>query len=48
MAVLKHFASKNADFSQIIDYMLFQHDEFTMKPILDENERMILNPITIF
>lgn len=42
MAVLKHIASKNADYSQIIDYMLFQHDEFTMKPILDENGRMIL------
>lgn len=42
MAVLKHIASKNADYSQIIDYMLFQHDEFTMKPILDESGRMIL------
>ena len=42
MAVLKHIASKNADYSQIIDYMLFQHDEFTMKPVLDENGRMIL------
>lgn len=42
MAVLKHIASKNADYSQIIDYMLFQHDEITMKPILDENGRMIL------
>lgn len=42
MAVLKHIASKNADYSQIIDYMLFQHDEFTMKPVIDENGRMIL------
>lgn len=42
MAVLKHITSKNADYSQIIDYMLFQHDEFTMKPVLDENGRMIL------
>lgn len=42
IAVLKHIASKNADYSQIIDYMLFQHDEITMKPILDENGRMIL------
>lgn len=42
MAVLKHLASKNADYSQIMDYMLFQHDEFTMKPVLDENGRMVL------
>lgn len=42
MAVLKHIASKNADYSQIMDYMLFQHDKFTMKPVLDENGRMIL------
>ena len=42
MAVLKHIASKNTDYSQIIDYMLFQHDEITMEPILDENGRMIL------
>lgn len=42
MAVLKHIASKNADYSQIMDYMLFQHDEFTMKPVLDENGRMVL------
>lgn len=42
MAVLKHNASKNADYGQIMDYLLFQHNEITNKPILDEQGRMVL------
>ena len=41
MAVLKHIASKNADYSEIQRYLIFQHDEYTGKPILDESGRMI-------
>lgn len=36
MAVLKHIALKNSQYSDAVDYLKFQHDEFTNKPILDE------------
>jgi len=42
MAVIKHLTSKNADYSKIIDYLLFQHDEESGKPVLDEQGRMIM------
>lgn len=41
MAILKHIASKNADYSEIQRYLTFQHDEYNNKPILDENGRLI-------
>ena len=41
MAILKHFSSKNADYGAVEKYLLFQHDEFTMKPVLDETGRLI-------
>lgn len=41
MAILKHFSSKNADYGAAEKYLLFQHDEFTMKPVLDETGRLI-------
>ena len=37
MAILKHIASKNADYGEAERYLIFQHDEYTQKPILDEN-----------
>lgn len=42
MAILKHIASKNADYGEPQRYLLFQHDEFTGKPILDNNGKMML------
>ena len=42
MAIIKHIASKNADYGAAEKYLMYQHDEFTNKPILDENGRMIL------
>ena len=33
MATLKHINSKNADYGAAEQYLLFEHDEFTMKPI---------------
>ncbi len=42
MAVLKHIASKNADYGEAQRYLIFQHDEYTGKPILDENGKMQL------
>ena len=41
MATLKHIASKNADYGAAEQYLTFEHDEFTGKPILDENGRLI-------
>ena len=41
MAILKHISSKNADYGAAEQYLLFEHDEFTMKPVLDENGRLI-------
>lgn len=41
MAIIKHIRSKNANYSSVIDYLLFQHNELTGKPILDEMGRMI-------
>ena len=41
MATLKHLGSKNADYGAAEQYLLFEHDEFTMKPTLDENGRLI-------
>ena len=37
MAILKHLTSKNADYGEAQRYLMFQHDESTGKPILDEN-----------
>ncbi len=42
MAILKHIASKNADYGEAQRYLIFQHDEYTGKPVLDENGRMQL------
>lgn len=41
MAVLKHIASKNADYGEAQRYLMFQYNEYTGKPILDENGRLI-------
>ena len=41
MATLKHLGSKNADYGAAEQYLLFEHDEFTMKPVLDETGRLI-------
>ncbi len=42
MAILKHLASKNANYTDIMDYLLFQHDEISGKEIKDEKGRRIL------
>ena len=41
MATLKHINSKNAEYGAAEQYLLFEHDEFTMKPVLDETGRLI-------
>ena len=41
MATFKHISSKNADYGAAEQYLTFEHDEFTMKPTLDKNGRLI-------
>ena len=41
LATFKHISSKNADYSAAEAYLTFEHDEFTMRPALDENGRLI-------
>ena len=42
MAILKHIASKNADYSKALEYLMFEHDERTGKTIRDENGKLIM------
>ena len=41
MATFKHISSKNADYGAAEAYLTFEHDEFTMKPTLDEAGRLV-------
>ena len=42
MATLKHIASKNSDYSAAEAYLIYQHDEFTGKQLLDKQGRPML------
>jgi hypothetical protein len=42
LATFKHISSKNADYGAAEQYLTFEHDEFTMKPTLDGNGRLVL------
>lgn len=42
VAVIKHIAIKNADYGESERYLIFQHNEYTQKPILDDEGHMIL------
>ena len=42
MATLKHIASKNSDYTAIDAYLVYQHDAFTGKQLLDEHGRPML------
>ena len=39
LATFKHISSKNADYSAAEAYLTFEHDEFTMKPTLNEKRQ---------
>ena len=41
LATFKHLSSKNADYGAAEKYLLFEHDGFTNKPVLDESGRLI-------
>ena len=40
MALIKHIASRNSNYGDSIEYLLFQHNEITGKPLLDEQVRL--------
>ena len=42
MATLKHIASKNSDYAAIEAYLIYQHDAFTGKQLLDDHGRPML------
>lgn len=42
MATVKHIKIKNQNYNATVQYLTYQHNEFTNKPILDENGNMIL------
>ena len=42
MATLKHIASKNSDYTAIEAYLVYQHDAFTGKQLLDEQGKQKL------
>lgn len=42
MAILKHLSSKNADYGKALEYLIFQHNERTQQPLLDNNGNKIL------
>lgn len=41
MAIIKHIKSKNINYSTALEYLMFQHNEITNKPILDDFGGMI-------
>ena len=42
MAIIKHIKSRNANYSDALEYLLFQHNEKTGKAILDDSGRKLL------
>ena len=42
MAIIKHIKSRNANYSDALEYLLFQHNEKTGKSILDDSGRKVL------
>ena len=41
MATFKHISSKNANYGDAEKHLTFEHDEFSMKPTLDEQGRLV-------
>lgn len=42
MAIIKHIKSRNSNYSDALEYLLFQHNEKTGKSILDDSGRKVL------
>ena len=42
VAILKHLSSKNANYGKALEYLIFQHDEQSGRPLRDENGNRML------
>ena len=42
MAILKHLTNKSSNYGKALEYLIYQHNEFTQKPVLDGNGNMQL------
>ena len=42
MAILKHLSSKSANYGKALEYLIFQHDEHSGRPLRDENGNRML------
>lgn len=42
MAILKHIANKNSNYNKALEYLMFQHNEYTQKPLRDMHGNMLL------
>lgn len=42
MAILKHIANKNKNYGKALDYLMFQHNEYTQQPVRDSQGNLML------
>lgn len=42
MAILKHLASKNANYGDALRYLMFEHDALSKKPLLDDGGHLVM------
>lgn len=42
MAILKHLSSKNSNYGKALEYLVYQHNEMTQKPIRDDRGNMMM------
>ena len=42
VAILKHLSSKSANYGKALEYLIFQHDEHSGRPLRDENGNRML------
>jgi len=42
MAILKHIANKNRNYGKALEYLMFQHNEYTQQPLRDEQGNLLV------
>ena len=47
MAVLKHLSSKNADYGSVVQYLMFQHDTLTGRPLIKDGHLLMRDEFLI-
>ena len=48
MAIIKHISMKSANYTKTIEYLTLQHDEYTMKPYVNEQGIVVMRENIIF